>query len=93
MKEIEGGDAQTVIRQLIMLAQIANGFFWNMKLDDNAKLVALFWCNFLMKEDFRIYRNVFIFDTTYCIDKYNLICAPLVGINNHLNTTMLGCTL
>ena len=42
MKEIEGRDAQTIIRQLIMWAQKDNGFFWNMKLDDDAKLVALF---------------------------------------------------
>ena len=62
-----------------------------MKLDDDAKLVVLFWCDSLMKEDFRIYGDVVIFDTTYCTNKYNLICAPLVGINNHWNTTMFGC--
>ena len=91
MKEIEGGDAQTVINQLIMLAQRDSGFYWNMKLDDDAKLVALFWCDSLMKEDFKIYGDVVIFDTTYCTNKYNLICAPIVGINNHWNTTMFGC--
>ena len=85
MKEVKGGDAQTVIRQLIMCAQKDNGFFWNMKLDGDAKLVALFWCNSLIKEDFRIYGDV-IFDTTYFINKYNLICSSLVGINNHWNT-------
>ena len=31
-----------------------------MKLDDDAKLVALFWCNSLIKEDFRIYGDVVI---------------------------------
>ena len=62
-----------------------------MKLDDDAKLVTLFWYDSLMKEDFRIYGDVVIFDTTYCTNKYNLICAPLVGINNHWNTTMFGC--
>ena len=43
-----------------------------------------------MKEDFRIYEDVIIFDTTYCTNKYNLICAPIVGINNHA-TLMFGC--
>ena len=37
-----------------MWAQKDNGFFWNMKLEDDANLVALFWCDSLMKEDFRI---------------------------------------
>ena len=59
MKEIKGGDAQTVIRQLINWAQKDNGFFWNMKLDDDAKHVALFLCNSLMK-DFKIYKDVVI---------------------------------
>ena len=40
--------------KLIMWAQKDNGFFWNMKLEDDANLVALFWCDSLMKEDFRI---------------------------------------
>ena len=61
MKEIEGGDAQTVIRQLIMCVQKDNGFFWNMKLDNDAKLVALFWCDSLMKEDFTIYEMLSFF--------------------------------
>ncbi|XP_057529316.1 protein FAR1-RELATED SEQUENCE 5-like [Amaranthus tricolor] len=63
--------------QLVMLGQKDNGFFWNMKFDDDAKLVALFQWDFLMKEDFRIYEDVFIFDTTYtirtlqCLDEKN----------------------
>ena len=61
MKEIEGWDAQTVIRQLIMLV------------DDDAKRMTLFWCDSSMKEDFRIYGDVVIFYTTYCTNKYNLI--------------------
>ncbi|XP_021721468.1 protein FAR1-RELATED SEQUENCE 5-like [Chenopodium quinoa] len=44
-----------------------------------------------MKEDFNIYGDVIIFDTTYRTNKYNLICAPIVGINNHWQTVMFGC--
>ena len=91
MKEIEVGDAQTIIRQLIMCARKDNGFFWNKKLNDDSKLVALFWCDSLTKEDFRIFGDVVIFDTTYCTNKYHLICAPLVRTNNHWNTIMFGC--
>ncbi|XP_021745121.1 protein FAR1-RELATED SEQUENCE 5-like [Chenopodium quinoa] len=35
--------------------------------------------------------DVLIFDTTYRTNKYGLICAPFVGINNHWRTTMFGC--
>ena len=73
-----------------MWAQKDNEFFWNMKLDD-AKLVTVFWCDSLMKEDLRIYGVVVFFNTTYCTNKHNLICALIIGINNHWSTAMFGC--
>ncbi|XP_021756925.1 protein FAR1-RELATED SEQUENCE 5-like [Chenopodium quinoa] len=42
-------------------------------------------------KDFKAYGDVLIFDTTYRTNKYGLICAPFVGINNHWRTTMFGC--
>ena len=79
-----------LVKQLIMWVHKHNEFYWSMKLDDDAKLVELSWCDSLMTGDFRPYGHV-IFDTIYCINKYNLICAPIVGVNNHCNTTMFGC--
>ena len=32
------------------------------------------------------------FYTTYQTNKYNLICAPFVGINYHWNNILFGCT-
>jgi transposase-like protein len=34
-----------------------------------------------------------IFDTTYRTNKYNLICAPFVGVNHHWQNAMFGCAL
>ena len=44
-----------------------------------------------MKEDYKIYGDVVIFDTMYRTNRYNLICGPIAGINNHWNTIMSGC--
>ncbi|XP_073292392.1 protein FAR1-RELATED SEQUENCE 5-like isoform X4 [Primulina huaijiensis] len=44
-----------------------------------------------MKEDYRIYGDVMVFDMTYRTNKYNLVCAPFIGINNHWNNVMFGC--
>ena len=44
-----------------------------------------------MREDYKLYGDVFIFDTTYRTNRYNLICGPIVGINNHWNIVMFGC--
>ncbi|XP_021759155.1 protein FAR-RED IMPAIRED RESPONSE 1-like [Chenopodium quinoa] len=44
-----------------------------------------------MLEDYRIYEDVLVFDTTYRTNRYNLICAPFVGINNHWHNCMFAC--
>ena len=54
---------------------------------------ALFWCDGMMREDYKIYGDAVIFDITYRTIRYNLICGPIVGINNHWNTVMFGCAL
>jgi hypothetical protein len=32
-----------------------------------------------------------VFNTTYRTNKYNLICAPFVGVNHHWKNVMFGC--
>ncbi|KAL8456582.1 hypothetical protein ACS0TY_033879 [Phlomoides rotata] len=43
-----------------------------------------------MKEDFELYGDVLIFDTTYRTNKYNLICAPFIRLNNHSKCVLFG---
>ena len=45
----------------------------------------------MMLEDSKIFGDVFVMDTTYKKDKYNLICALFVGFNNHWKNTMFAC--
>ncbi|XP_021752528.1 protein FAR1-RELATED SEQUENCE 5-like [Chenopodium quinoa] len=91
MKNIEGGDAQAVSE--IMYQELANDpeFFFRFRLNKEGKLRALFWRCSMMREDYSIYGDVVVFDTTYRTNKYNLICAPIVGINNHWKNCMFGC--
>ncbi|XP_021726187.1 protein FAR1-RELATED SEQUENCE 5-like [Chenopodium quinoa] len=94
IKEIEGGDAQTVIYSLYQTQAKEEDFFFRFKLggDENTnKLTGIFWRDSEMKEDYHIYGDVTIFDTTYKTNKYNLICSPIVGVNNHWQTVMFGC--
>ncbi|XP_074265281.1 protein FAR1-RELATED SEQUENCE 5-like [Silene latifolia] len=44
-----------------------------------------------MREDYRLYHDVLIFDKTYRTNRYNLICGAFVGINNHWSNVMFGC--
>lgn len=94
MKEIEGGDAQTVIDRFYQRQENEPGFFYRFKVgggDNSSNLTAIFWRDSQMREDYSIYGDVVVFYTTYRTNKYNLICAPIVGINNHWLNVMFGC--
>ena len=45
----------------------------------------------MMREDYKIYGDMVIFDTTYRTNRYNFICGPILGINNYQSTIMFGC--
>ncbi len=45
----------------------------------------------MMKDDYELYGDVMVFDTTFRTNKYGLICAPFVGVNNHWNNVMFAC--
>ncbi|XP_073148054.1 protein FAR1-RELATED SEQUENCE 5-like [Henckelia pumila] len=91
MNAIEGGDAQKVIEMLQQEDAKDNDFFFRVKLDGDGRLCNVFWRDSMMKEDYDIFGDVMVFDTTYRTNKYNLICAPFVGINHHWKNVMFGC--
>ncbi|PKU79427.1 Protein FAR1-RELATED SEQUENCE 5 [Dendrobium catenatum] len=42
------------------------------------------------KIDYDCFGDVVIFDTSYRLNKYNLVCAPFIGVNNHWQNILLG---
>ncbi|XP_048501273.2 protein FAR1-RELATED SEQUENCE 5-like [Beta vulgaris subsp. vulgaris] len=91
MKAIEGGDAQVVIDKLSQRAADEDDFFYRVKLDSMGRLCNVFWRDSMMKDDYELYGDVTVFDTTYRTNRYNLICGAFVGINNHWKNIMFGC--
>ncbi|KAL8551639.1 hypothetical protein ACS0TY_000642 [Phlomoides rotata] len=61
-------------------------------MNEEGRLLNVFWRDSMVQEDFGIYGDVMVFDTTYKTNKYDLICAPFVGVNNHLENIMFGNT-
>ena len=44
-----------------------------------------------MREDYNIFGDVVVFDTTYRTNKYDMICVSFVGMNHHNKNIMLEC--
>ncbi|XP_056692392.1 protein FAR1-RELATED SEQUENCE 5 isoform X2 [Spinacia oleracea] len=91
MKNTKGGDMQNVLDVMQQRTRDDSSFFYRVKVNDDNQIVSIFWRDSMMVEDYMAYRDVLIFDTTYRINRYSLICAPFVGINKHWKTTMFAC--
>ncbi|KAK9749888.1 hypothetical protein RND81_02G158000 [Saponaria officinalis] len=87
----EGGDASTLVNLLNKRQTEDPGFFYRIEFGEGGRLCHLFRRDSMMKEDYLLYHDVVIFDTTYRTNRYNLICGALVGINNHRSNIMFGC--
>ncbi|XP_056698771.1 protein FAR1-RELATED SEQUENCE 5-like [Spinacia oleracea] len=90
-KQIDGKDSQTLVNKLYDLQLIDPEFFFRVRLNDEGKVECLFWRDSMMREDYKIYGDVLVFDTSLRRNKYSLICAQFVGINNHWKNTMFAC--
>ncbi|KAK9682126.1 hypothetical protein RND81_10G052600 [Saponaria officinalis] len=91
MHAIEGGDASTLVNFLNKRQTEDPGFFYRIEFGEGGRLCHLFWRDSMMKEDYLLYHDVVIFDTTYRTNRYSLICGALVGINNHRSNIMFRC--
>ncbi|KAK9668287.1 hypothetical protein RND81_13G048100 [Saponaria officinalis] len=91
MHAIEGGDASRLVNFLNKRQTEDPGFFYRIEFGEGVRLCHLFWRDSMIKEDYLLYHDVVIFDTTYRTNRYNLICGALVGINNHRSNIMFGC--
>ena len=88
--ETGGADAQNVVNMLHQRQQNDPQFFYEILLDDESRLCGLFWADGMMREDYNIFGDVVVFDTTFRTNRYELVCAPIVEVNNHWSNTMFG---
>ena len=66
-------------------------FFYTIQVDQENCITNFFWRDRRSRVDYDCFGDVVVFDTTYCTNKYNLICAPFVGVNHHWKNVMFGC--
>ncbi|PNX78819.1 protein FAR1-related sequence 5-like [Trifolium pratense] len=91
LKSIEAGDAQALVNHLQNRQAQDIMFYYSVQLDQESRLTNVFWRDGKSKIDYDCFGDVVVFDTTYRTNKYNLICAPFVGVNHHWQNVMFGC--
>ncbi|XP_056685454.1 protein FAR1-RELATED SEQUENCE 5-like [Spinacia oleracea] len=91
MKRLEGKDTQAVVNMLIKRGEEDPNFYFRVKVNEANQVISMFWRDGMMQEDYDVYGDVCVFDTTFRTNKYNLVCAPFLGVNNHWSNVMFGC--
>ncbi|KAK4757881.1 hypothetical protein SAY87_019182 [Trapa incisa] len=88
---IEGGDAQSLYQWFKKKKNDDIMFFNDVQFDQEGRVTNFFWCDGRSRIDYGYFGDVVIFDTTYRINKYNMLSAPFFGINHHRAKVMFGC--
>ncbi|XVF18469.1 hypothetical protein REPUB_Repub11eG0026700 [Reevesia pubescens] len=80
MSLIEAGDSQSLINHFKQRQAEDVMFFYTVQVDEQNRMTNFFWRDGRSRIDYDCFGDVIVFDTTYRTNKYNLICAPFVGI-------------
>ncbi|XP_042025854.1 protein FAR1-RELATED SEQUENCE 5-like [Salvia splendens] len=73
-----GFDVQMVLDDMAKKKEMSEAFTYHYEVNESEQLVALFWCNSLMKRNYHMFGDIVSFDSTYC-----MIFTPFTGKDNH----------
>lgn len=90
---LEPGDAQTLLECFMHMQEENPKFFYAVDLNEEHRLRNVFWVDAKGVEDYAFFADVVSFDTTYFTNKYKIPLVLFVGVNQHIQPTLLGCAL
>ncbi|KAL2243233.1 protein FAR1-RELATED SEQUENCE 4 [Sesamum indicum] len=90
---LEEGGAQVVLEFCTHMHEENPKFFYALDFNEEHRLRNVFWVDAKGVEDFTYFGDVVSFDTTYFANKYRIPLVLLIGVNHHVQPTLLGCGL
>lgn len=87
------GDVITLHTYFLKMQSKYEGFFFSMDLNNENRLMNVFWADPRSRAAYKHFGDVVTFDTTYLTNKYDMPFAPFVGVNHHGQSILLGCGL
>ncbi|KAG8364983.1 hypothetical protein BUALT_Bualt18G0055300 [Buddleja alternifolia] len=88
--KIEDGDASALLQYFIKKSNKETSFYWSVQMGDDNRMMNFFFRDYRCMIDYEYFGDVVSVDTTYRTNRYDLICAPFVGINHHKKNVMFG---
>ncbi|BFG31405.1 hypothetical protein CerSpe_176790 [Prunus speciosa] len=90
-EEVTGHDAE-LLKELFLLEQEKNeSFYFKMEVDSEGRMGNVFWADGRSRRAYGFFGDVVVFDTTFNTNRYGMVFAPLLGVNNHRQTILFAC--
>jgi len=89
-KKITNADAEMFVAQLERKKKINPDFFYDFVVDEQGRLVHVFWADAVSRKNYSHFCDVISFDCTYSTNQYNMIFAPFSGVNHHLQNIFIA---
>lgn len=90
---LEEGDSQVLLELFVHMQEENPKFFYAVDLNEEHRLRNVFWVDAKGMDDYTNFGDVVSFDTTYFLSKYKIPLVLFVGVNHHIQPTLLGCAL
>jgi hypothetical protein len=75
------------------MQEIESTIFCDFQLDNDGKIVSIFWSHASMQGEYADYGDAVTFDTTHKTNIYDKPLGMFVGANSHLQCTVFGFVL
>ena len=89
-RTFDGGNTHLLIEIFNRRLKYEDDFFSAFERNASNYLVSFFWRDKQMLDDYALFGDLVVFDTMYRMNKYDMICAPFVGMNHHSKNVMFG---
>ncbi|XP_074268153.1 protein FAR1-RELATED SEQUENCE 4-like [Silene latifolia] len=90
---LEYGDAQQLLDLFMQMQEDDPRFFYAVDLNEEQRLRNVLWVDTKALTDYTYFGDVVSIDTTYFANKYKSPLLLFVGVNHHIQPTLLGCAL
>ncbi|CAH9088451.1 unnamed protein product [Cuscuta epithymum] len=87
------GDAECLLEYFKQKKEENKHFFYSFRTYEDGEICGVFFCDAKSRRDYGLFGDAICFDTTFRTNKYDMLCAPIVGINHHGQTSLFGCGL
>lgn len=93
MKEMQKGDAESVLKYVQSMQLDDRSFFHAIQLDEDDKMTNIFWADAKSIADFSYFGDVVCLDSTYKVNSYGRPLALFIGANHHKQAIVFGAAL